>query len=287
LNYTWLSNITGNISLMMPAKNLQVLKIDPVEVLSFKGPFTEVVTSSITLMNPTDDKIAFKVKTTAPKRYCVRPNSGILKKDESITVSVMLQPFEFDPAEKTKQKFMIQSIVMEGEVTESDVWKDTDPQKLMDTKLRVVFDMESAAAADTPATTLSDPAPNTLSTAPDGTVDSTTTSAAPATAADTQRTSASKKDSGKENTEDGYNRALDENQKLIQEVASLKEESQRLRRIAMNDTISAGTQKSSQSQQELPSGVGLLFQDMNNLILLVVLFIVTFGAGIFLSPSIL
>lgn len=30
------------------------------------------------------------------------------------------------------------------------------------------------------------------------------------------------KDSGKENTEDGYNRALDENQKLIQEVASLK-----------------------------------------------------------------
>lgn len=55
----------------------------------------------------------------------------------------------------------------------------------------------------------------------------------------------------------------------------------------MNDTISAGTQKSSQSQQELPSGVGLLFQDMNNLILLVVLFIVTFGAGIFLSPSIL
>jgi len=258
-----------------------------VEVLSFKGPFTEVVTSSITLMNPTDDKIAFKVKTTAPKRYCVRPNSGILKKDESITVSVMLQPFEFDPAEKTKHKFMIQSIVMEGEVTESDVWKDTDPQKLMDTKLRVVFDMESAAAADTPATTLSDPAPNTLSTAPDGTVDSTTTSAAPATAADTQRTSASKKDSGKENTEDGYNRALDENQKLIQEVASLKEESQRLRRIAMNDTISAGTQKSSQSQQELPSGVGLLFQDMNNLILLVVLFIVTFGAGIFLSPSIL
>lgn len=34
---------------------------------------------------------------------------------------VMLQPFEFDPAEKTKHKFMIQSIVMEGEVTESDV----------------------------------------------------------------------------------------------------------------------------------------------------------------------
>ena len=55
----------------------------------------------------------------------------------------------------------------------------------------------------------------------------------------------------------------------------------------MNDTISAGTQKSSQSQQELPSGVGLLFHEMNNLIILAVLFIVTFGVGVFMSPSIL
>ena len=33
----------------------------------------------------------------------------------------MLQPFDFDPAEKTKHKFMIQSIVMVGESTEADV----------------------------------------------------------------------------------------------------------------------------------------------------------------------
>ena len=55
----------------------------------------------------------------------------------------------------------------------------------------------------------------------------------------------------------------------------------------MNDTISAGTQKSSQSQQELPSGVGLLFHEMNNLIILILLFIATFAAGVFMSPSIL
>ena len=30
------------------------------------------------LENPTDERMLFKVKTTAPKEYCVRPNSGEL-----------------------------------------------------------------------------------------------------------------------------------------------------------------------------------------------------------------
>ena len=42
------------------------------------GPFSSVVTTSLTLKNPTNEKIGFKVKTTAPKQYCVRPNSGII-----------------------------------------------------------------------------------------------------------------------------------------------------------------------------------------------------------------
>jgi len=33
----------------------------------------------------------------------------------------MLQPFEYDPLEKTKHKFMIQSLVMAGDVDEKDV----------------------------------------------------------------------------------------------------------------------------------------------------------------------
>jgi hypothetical protein len=32
----------------------------------------------MTLTNPSDKKICFKIKTTAPKKYCVRPNSGVV-----------------------------------------------------------------------------------------------------------------------------------------------------------------------------------------------------------------
>lgn len=53
----------------------------------FIGPFTEVVQTELKLKNPSDKKVCFKVKTTAPKRYCVRPNSGILEPGASAAIS--------------------------------------------------------------------------------------------------------------------------------------------------------------------------------------------------------
>jgi len=55
--------------------------------LYFSGPFSTVVTSELKLTNPSGKKAAFKVKTTAPKRYCVRPNSGLLEPNGQVVVS--------------------------------------------------------------------------------------------------------------------------------------------------------------------------------------------------------
>lgn len=51
------------------------------------GPFTEVVTSTLKISNPTKRRVGFKVKTTAPKRYCVRPNSGIIEANGFVEVA--------------------------------------------------------------------------------------------------------------------------------------------------------------------------------------------------------
>ena len=51
------------------------------------GPFAEVVTSQLKITNPTNKRVCFKVKTTAPRQYCVRPNGGILESKESQTVA--------------------------------------------------------------------------------------------------------------------------------------------------------------------------------------------------------
>lgn len=51
------------------------------------GPFTDVVTTNLKLKNPSDKRVCFKVKTTAPRRYCVRPNSGIIDPGATVTIS--------------------------------------------------------------------------------------------------------------------------------------------------------------------------------------------------------
>lgn len=51
------------------------------------GPFTDVVTTNLKLKNPSDRKVCFKVKTTAPRRYCVRPNSGVIDAGATVIIS--------------------------------------------------------------------------------------------------------------------------------------------------------------------------------------------------------
>ncbi|XP_037538307.1 VAMP (vesicle-associated membrane protein)-associated protein A, like [Nematolebias whitei] len=122
----------------------QVLILDPPSDLKFKGPFTDVVTSNLKLRNPSDRRVCFKVKTTAPRRYCVRPNSGVIDPGATVVISVMLQPFEYDPNEKSKHKFMVQTIFAPPNVSDMDsLWKDAKPDELMDSKLRCVFEMPS------------------------------------------------------------------------------------------------------------------------------------------------
>ncbi|KAM4610300.1 vesicle-associated membrane protein-associated protein B/C-like isoform 2-T2 [Polymixia lowei] len=120
----------------------QVLVLEPQHELKFRGPFTDVVTATLKLSNPTDRNVCFKVKTTAPRRYCVRPNSGIIDAGTSINVSVMLQPFDYDPNEKSKHKFMVQSLLAPYDMTDMEgVWKEAKPEDLMDSKLRCAFEM--------------------------------------------------------------------------------------------------------------------------------------------------
>ncbi|CAI9552146.1 unnamed protein product, partial [Staurois parvus] len=108
----------------------------------FLGPFTDVVTTNLKLRNPSDKKVCFKVKTTAPRRYCVRPNSGIIDPGATVTVSVMLQPFDYDPNEKSKHKFMVQTIFAPSNMSDMEaMWKEAKPDDLMDSKLKCVFDM--------------------------------------------------------------------------------------------------------------------------------------------------
>jgi hypothetical protein len=62
------------------------VEIDPVE-LGFHRPFTQEVSQILKIKNPNHTPVAFKVKTTAPKQYCVRPNSGRIEPGKEVEVT--------------------------------------------------------------------------------------------------------------------------------------------------------------------------------------------------------
>lgn len=127
---------------MPGAKREQVLTLEPNGELVFSGDFTQkMCRTQLTLGNPTDQTIAYKVKTTAPRRYCVRPNSGRIEPGEKATVNIMLQPSQNND-DLMKHKFMVQSIECgdkEQEESVDDLFRNTHSSEIMSRKLYCQF----------------------------------------------------------------------------------------------------------------------------------------------------
>ena len=163
---------------------MDFLVLSPDKELSFKKPFTATSKQHISVKNNLSEPIAFKIKTTAPKQYCVRPNSGRLGAGESCTVSVLLQAMKEDPPSDfiCKDKFLIQSIKIEKEVLGLDqddantkllnLWSTAENSKkagvsdaLFEKKIKVVFvdDVQPSVQApllDNPVSTSNFAIPN-------------------------------------------------------------------------------------------------------------------------------
>ncbi|KAJ7784492.1 PapD-like protein [Mycena metata] len=123
------------------------VSLAPSNSLGFNRPLTTLVKRSLTITNHNAQPVAFKVKTTAPKLYCVRPNSGRVEPGQSLDVSVMLQPLKDEPPlnAKCKDKFLIQSTLItpgkEG-LQLQDIWSSPEAGeegKVHQQKLRVVY----------------------------------------------------------------------------------------------------------------------------------------------------
>ncbi|KAK7363635.1 hypothetical protein VNO77_05785 [Canavalia gladiata] len=121
----------------------ELLQIEPGE-LRFVFELKKQSSCLVQLGNMVDQCIAFKVKTTSPKKYCVRPNIGIIKPDEKCDFTVTMQAQRTAPPDmQCKDKFLIQSTVVPFGTTEDDITSDMfakDSGKYIEEKkLRVVL----------------------------------------------------------------------------------------------------------------------------------------------------
>ncbi|KAB5554409.1 PapD-like protein [Coniochaeta sp. 2T2.1] len=118
------------------------VEIDPAE-LGFRRPFTEEeVGQVLKIRNPNSSPVAFKVKTTAPKQYCVRPNSGRIEPGHDVEVTVLLQAMKQEPPPdaRCRDKFLVQSVSISGDKVFDNVqqiWDSVDKAAIQERKIRV------------------------------------------------------------------------------------------------------------------------------------------------------
>ncbi|TKC34380.1 hypothetical protein EI555_015902 [Monodon monoceros] len=68
----------------------------------------------------------------------------VLDPPTDLKFKVMLQPFDYYSNEKSKHKFMVQTIFAPPNIPDMEaVWKEAKPDELMDSKLRCVFEMSN------------------------------------------------------------------------------------------------------------------------------------------------
>ncbi|KAF8712938.1 hypothetical protein HU200_028722 [Digitaria exilis] len=126
-----------------PAAAGELLSIEPVE-LRFPFELKKQISCSMQLSNPSNDYIAFKVKTTSPKKYSVRPNLGVVLPRSTCDVLVTMQAQQEPPRDmQCKDKFLVQSVVAPAAITVKDVTADMfakeSGNKMEEVKLRVTY----------------------------------------------------------------------------------------------------------------------------------------------------
>ncbi|XVF22754.1 hypothetical protein REPUB_Repub12eG0198300 [Reevesia pubescens] len=121
----------------------ELLSIEPQE-LQFPFELRKQISCSLNLSNKTDNYVAFKVKTTNPKKYCVRPNTGVVLPRSTSNVIVTMQAQKDAPPDmQCKDKFLLQCVVASPGATPKDItpemFNKESGHNVEEWKLRVVY----------------------------------------------------------------------------------------------------------------------------------------------------
>ncbi|OQR91648.1 hypothetical protein ACHHYP_04517 [Achlya hypogyna] len=172
------------------------ITLDPTDSLAFALAAGSSPQAALVISNPSSvENVAFKVKTTRPMRYLVRPNQGVIGPNSAATVLVILQQkdcdelLRLDASERqlSNDKFLVQSIGVDAEFCDlltqktakevmddlTTLWATAEKKAISNKKLRCRFvegnandvstpSQLTSALLETPATNA--PAPTPLTT---------------------------------------------------------------------------------------------------------------------------
>lgn len=96
------------------------------EELKFTFELEKQSYCDLKVVNNTEQHVAFKVKTTSPKKYFVRPNTCTIQPQDACLIRVTLQAQqEYPPDLQCKDKFLLQSTIVPPNTDDKELSPDT------------------------------------------------------------------------------------------------------------------------------------------------------------------
>lgn len=140
----------------------QLISVHP-EELKFYVELEKQTFCDLKVTNNTEQNVAFKVKTTSPKKYFVRPNTGVMHPWDSCVIRVTLQAQrEYPPDMQCKDKFLLQSTIVSPNSEVDDLPQDTftkdSGRVIEECKLRVVYASPNSAQGNNDEDSVNDSA---------------------------------------------------------------------------------------------------------------------------------
>mmetsp|Transcript_2417 Transcript_2417/g.5665 ORF Transcript_2417/g.5665 Transcript_2417/m.5665 type:complete len:290 (+) Transcript_2417:77-946(+) len=127
-----------------------ILVITPTE-LKFRFELRKQIPCTLVLHNPALHTVAFKIKTTTPKKYCVRPSQGFVLPQSKVPVQITMSSHKEIPTDfgsGCRDKFLVQSVKLtEDEAREPinpDLFSKGGGKDVHEFKLKVAYISPSA-----------------------------------------------------------------------------------------------------------------------------------------------
>lgn len=119
----------------------EMLKLVPNDIIVFKNENDEL-SGSFIITNMDESPISFKIRTTSPEKFRVRPSSGTLAAGDSQTVTIVVQT-GFQLRTVTKDRFLVMSVqIPKTTMTQqelAEVWQKSSGSKVDEYRLKCSF----------------------------------------------------------------------------------------------------------------------------------------------------
>jgi hypothetical protein len=123
---------------------MSLVTVSPEEI-TFPNVLNQEAVFMLKVKNTSSSPVAFKVKTTAPKNYLVKPSAGVIAANGDADIKITLNKQTSDPS-ANNDRFLVQAVKSStGKELTKEEWQAVDKSAIQELRLHVLFTSGAAS----------------------------------------------------------------------------------------------------------------------------------------------